>query len=328
MKKAPASKSSQPLGQSGTSTISMNEIPTITYTVGTQEIIRQAEVVARSAKSGIPNTMAYILDRAIQARKRCAVFFQSSGADNGRSTDGHLHFIGILEQALRILKPEPTVRTQATKATPPIGESSAGDDLSNRFSKLEVEDIDDIIGDTVPEIKETTKSSTKSQVVVVYEVETDPTTDRIFRVFCFFEDLHRIQKFLGDTWTKCKLGELDFITAAIITDAAFEIVRSEETQVTNFVFPDSAAGVKIPLSYEKLAEVLFNADSSAQDGRAELISHISSRLTPFDEFVYMQVARTLAKFESFRLDPVSLAPSLSTFMTKVTKKVPTESSIP
>ncbi|KAE9364710.1 hypothetical protein N431DRAFT_520307 [Stipitochalara longipes BDJ] len=297
MKKIPASKSSQPLGQSGASAGSLSEMPIITYSVGTQEIIRQAEAIARNSKVSIPNIMAHILDRTIRARKRCTVFFQTSGADDGQSTDSHLHFIGILEQALKILNLEAVVRHQTAKATPTGGGSSANDELSNRFGELEVEDIDDIIGDTLPppECNTKAKNSAKGQAVVVYEQETDPSINRVFRVFCFFEDLHRIEKFLRDTWTKYKLGELDLITAAMITDAAFDIAHCEETRVTSFVFPGSAAGVKVPLSYEKLVEMLFKADSSAQDGRPELISHINSRLTPFDEFIYMQVARTLAK---------------------------------
>ena len=113
-KKAPVSKSSEPVNASATSAASPDDVPTLTYTLGTSEIIRQAEAVAKITKVGIPNTMAYILDRAIQARKRCTVFFQRSKIDNGQSTDGHLHFIEILERTLKILKPEPIIRRQIT----------------------------------------------------------------------------------------------------------------------------------------------------------------------------------------------------------------------
>jgi len=304
-KKAPILKFAQPAGESGTSAARLDETPTETYTLAASEIIRQAEAVAKSPKVGIPNAMAYILDRAIQARKRCTVFCQASTRDNGQSTEGHLYFIGIMERTLRILKSEPVGRRQTTKTLPTGGRSSAVDGISNRFSKLEVEDIEDIIGDSAPPSEPA--AATKSKAVVIYEVETDPVIDRIFRVFCFFEDLHRIQKFLADTWTKRKGRKLDFVTAAMITDAALDIIRHEEIKVTTIMFPNLAADIRVPLSYERLAEMLFNADSSAQDSRPELISHISLRMTPFDEFVYMKVARTLAKFKSFRLAPVSLS---------------------
>ena len=67
-----------------------------------------------------------------------------------------------------------------------------------------VEDTEDIIGDSPPlsEIK----TATKIKAVVIYEVETDPSTDRIFQIFYFFEDIHRIQKFLVDTWIGERIG--------------------------------------------------------------------------------------------------------------------------
>jgi hypothetical protein len=81
-------------------------VPIVKHMVSAQDILRQAKAIANNAKIGIPNSMVYIVNRAIQARKRCAAWFQKSGIENGHSTEGHLHFVEILEQALRILKPE------------------------------------------------------------------------------------------------------------------------------------------------------------------------------------------------------------------------------
>jgi hypothetical protein len=82
--------------------------------------------------------------------------------------------------------------------------------------------------------RENKTTARKNQTVVVYELETDNSVDRVFDVFCFFEDLHCIQQFLKDTWTKYHLGELNLLTAAIVTDVALDIARREELKSRNW----------------------------------------------------------------------------------------------
>lgn len=93
------------------------------------------------------------------------------------------------------------------------------------------------------------------------------------------------------------------MTAAVSADAALDVVRSAEIELTGVVIPESSALVK--LSYNRLVELMFNADSTAQDGRPKLVSHVSIRRPRFDRFVYVQVTRSLTKFEAFRTEAVS-----------------------
>ncbi|KAF4628743.1 hypothetical protein G7Y89_g9405 [Cudoniella acicularis] len=109
--------------------------------------------------------MVYVVERAIEARKRYAARFQKNGGvDNCHSTEAHLHFVGILEEALRILnlisKDEPVKDTveQEVKSK----ESSA---LYNRFSELEIENMEDIIDESmIQETIITSKKPTKSRL--------------------------------------------------------------------------------------------------------------------------------------------------------------------
>ena len=82
--------------------------PVVKCNVNTQELLRQAEAVATSTKPGlkIPDSIVRVLERAIDARKRCAAWFRKTGIHSEESsTESHLHFVGVLEKALNSLEP-------------------------------------------------------------------------------------------------------------------------------------------------------------------------------------------------------------------------------
>jgi hypothetical protein len=288
-------------------------VQTTKHTVKTQDLLRQAEAVAKSSKFKIPDAIAQVVERAIQARRRCAVWFQQTGVDNGFSTEGHLHFIGVLEEALKILKPDfggadanqkRFPEAEKRKEPPPSFSMSNNrqdlSGLSNRFSNLDVEDAEDIVDSSTAlvSLSATGTSAQKNasiKPVDVYELEYDNALDRIFDVFCFFEDLHRIQDFLSETWKQQKAGTLDLMTATFVTNAALDIVRREEESVREFALPKLAKSGK--LSYKDLLLLVFFADALGITDMGGLPTGL--RITPFDNFVYLPTARTLVKFEKF-----------------------------
>ena len=80
----------------------------IKYKVTTQELLKQTNAIAASKKVEIqiPERIVRIVQRAINARKWCAAWFQKTGAhDEDGSTARHLHFVDILEKALSALYP-------------------------------------------------------------------------------------------------------------------------------------------------------------------------------------------------------------------------------
>lgn len=82
------------------------QIPTVKYAVTAKDLLRQAELVAASAKPRIqmPTSVQRVVERAIDARQRCASWFQRTGVQkDAASTERHLHFIDVLQSALGIL---------------------------------------------------------------------------------------------------------------------------------------------------------------------------------------------------------------------------------
>jgi hypothetical protein len=285
-------------------------IPTLKHTVKTQELLRQAEAVSESPKTKIPDAIMLVVERAIQARKRCTTWFERTGIDNGQSTDGHRHFIEILEQTLKILKPDYSPKDEPScsmgpkiAATPRKASSSRQvhdlSGLSNRFSSLQVDDTEDAAETTVAIEAISATADPKSQkakpgatpTIDMFELDYDDSFDPMFDVFCFFEDLHRVQDFLNETWAKFKEGELDLMTAAIITNGAFDLVRREEHELTISIFGDDK------LSYQRLASLIFFAESLGRDESPS--RHEQLRITPFDNFIFLSTARSVMKFEKF-----------------------------
>lgn len=289
------------------------DLPTNKYSVKTHELVRQAELIAKNGKIKIPETILRVVKRAIQARKRCTAWFSKTGVDNGHSTEGHVHFIEILERIIDMLTEDESVNaTTEKKATdePPTPSTMKYQDFSgsnNRFSNLEIEETDDS-ADTSATLQDLSATSTVSKggqrikttkIIDIVEAELDNAFDRAFQIFCFFEDLHKIQDFLNETWESYKLGDLDLITAAMTTNAAFDIVRREEEAVFSSI--SSVAPGSKP-RYLDLAPHIFFTDSfrnpSEELSPGEKAAR-GMRITPFDNFVYLPVARTLMKYEPF-----------------------------
>jgi len=86
------------------------------YKVTTQELLQQVEVVVKSTKKnvGLPGGIQSVLQRAISARQRCAIWYAQSGGDVA-SNKGHQKFIETLQNALNLLKmPSSNVKTEST----------------------------------------------------------------------------------------------------------------------------------------------------------------------------------------------------------------------
>ncbi|KAI4279291.1 MAG: hypothetical protein L6R38_005073 [Xanthoria sp. 2 TBL-2021] len=299
------------------------------YKLTTRNLIEQAEVVVNSKKANVqmPDSVLHVARRAIHARQRCSDWFRTTGSKDQASTESHAHFIAVLEQAMAILKPcysndlpgydqrmEPNEKDSKQAEKSP---QTFDDDLSNRFHMLKVHDTDSDVDLTATEVqasaKQTpTKSQTKSQVErEVWELVEEFSTDIAFVIFCFFEDLHRIQDFLKETWKKYKDGTLDLMTCAMTTNLALDLVRRAEEDIINQA-PMLLGG---PRSYEALSVLIFYAESfkNGKDPNKMLESDESLKITPFDEFIYLSTARILIKFEqisSFKIAYPQPVPSV------------------
>ena len=122
----------------------------------------------------------------------------------------------------------------------------------------------------------------------------------------FFEDLHRTQEFVGELWDKYKGKKCDLHTAAITTNAAFDLVRQAEEDLV-------AQAPKLfdkKRSYDSIAIIIFYADAFQQgiSPEARLNSNETLRITPFDDFIYLSTARILMKFTFLADIPKDIQP--------------------
>lgn len=292
-------------------------LPVTKCTVKTKDFLDQANVVAKSVRPRIqmPLNILRIVQRAIHARKRCADWFRKTGAKDEASIEGHDHFINVLEKALAILQSccpksaKAGKQEQNTRDSPPEPDQN----LSNRFGMLNVEDTNDIVLDlAASDINATSAAKKFSKATAqdswdVYELEIQYGTDLAFLIFCFFEDLHRIQDFIKETWRKQNAGTVDVETAAVTTNIALDIVRRAEEDI----IATAPALLAKPRSYQEIAMVIFHADALAKgdDVDERLSSSDTLKITEFDEFIYLSTARILMKYEriaSFKIEQYPL----------------------
>jgi hypothetical protein len=159
-------------------------------------------------------------------------------------------------------------------------------ELTNRFQNLAVEEPPDVDESEIPE----------DNVNSTYELEEESEETKMsLMIFCFFEDMHRLQDFLHDIWKSYKPGKLDLMTASLITHSAVDIVRQSEEEIF-------AAAPKLfskKRSYNTIAIAIFYADalSQGQDPEAKTKSNESLCPTPFDDFIYLSAAKILMQFD-------------------------------
>lgn len=279
---------------------------TVKYTITTEELLRQAEAVSQShatSRVQMPASLRAVLERAIRARQRCSEWFQKSEVRNEYADKQHIHFIEILKQSLTILEPCVEVQGSAKKHQKQDEPSLEGNgSVTNRFTALKVEENRDVDPSEVFEaatavnVVQTIKASKSDPVIAVYELEDEDQFDEelAFVIFCFFEDLHRTQEFVGELWCKYKARKCDLHTAAVTTNAAFDLVRQAEEDLI-------AQAPKLfnrQRSWDSIAIIVFYADAFQQGvcPEARLKSNETLRITPFDDFIYLSTARILMKF--------------------------------
>ncbi|KAI6711844.1 hypothetical protein JHW43_005649 [Diplocarpon mali] len=200
----------------------------------------------------------------------------------GKTNLQHQYFISILEQAFCIL--EPCFETATVKSSVQV--SNDPQPPANQFEVLELEDIDDdmtniTVSDVVPN---KTKESEKCTAQDTYEIEVDNDTEMAFMIYCFFEDLHRIQDLLKETWKQYTTGSINLLAASVTTDTAFALVqKTEEDIISQFpkYFLDDT-------SYGKFASIVLGRDAS--------LAPRGERQREYDEFVYGPVYRIFVKF--------------------------------
>lgn len=136
----------------------------------------------------------------------------------------------------------------------------------------------------------TRTSHKKVDSVDIFALEEERAFDDAFAVFCFFEDLHRAQKSIRQVWKDSVSGRTSLVSATIITQSMVTHMRRAEQELCSQLFPD----ISPDDSYAALASILVEATIISKGLHPGGGSHVN--VTPFDDFIFLPVARTLQKY--------------------------------
>jgi hypothetical protein len=233
-------------------------LPLKKHIVSVKELVVQAECVASPQKPPVkvPLGIQYVLKRAINARRKCAAWFenlskQQEHSMHNTSNANHQHFISILESVYCMLEPHftPSKSSVGLLTPKPVVDSSAADtnsskDLANRFKALKLEELDqDFVEQLVSE--ETNVAATKastmkpvSRAADAYELGAAEDGQLSFAIFCVLEELQELQSFIQQTWQEVVDGKRDQIAASLATNVALTLARKAvESLIANLPQP-------------------------------------------------------------------------------------------
>jgi 16S rRNA C1402 (ribose-2'-O) methylase RsmI len=97
----------------------------------------------------------------------------------------------------------------------------------------------------------------KVDSVDIFELEAEQAYDSHSAVFCFFEDLHRIQDSLMKLWKDCAAGQTSVVAATSVTEAAVLTIRRAEQEICANLLPNQSDND----CYEVLAKLMVMTDT-------------------------------------------------------------------
>lgn len=113
-----AAKKAQAHVEPERTTQSDEHVPTVKeYAVTTQELLEQIDTVSKSkSKVSMPSGIKKVLERAIDARRRCSDWYESAKHDAAiLDNGGHRHFISLLQDAFTKLSTGPTAEPKRSR---------------------------------------------------------------------------------------------------------------------------------------------------------------------------------------------------------------------
>ena len=252
------------------------------YAVSSRDLLVQAKVVATSRNPSIdvPETVVCVLQRAIDARRRCLLWFEKRSGKDETSNQSHAKFVDILEQVHSALVSSSTTQASSkhlggkskeenepgrpTKL-PQKGKQSTSSTLKNRFDALQIEES--TFADNVPPTADAPPREVgKNLANALFELEPPKEENTEFELFCFTQDMIEVQHLYG-VWKRYQERNTDLITATVVTVAAIQGIKELEEDFVQ----------RCPLFSENRTchfAALFSAYCSVSESQPEIVPNI------------------------------------------------------
>ena len=204
--------------------------PTVRQFTVDQLLQHAYHIVSQRPKVPVPESIFITARRAINARSKCAAWFQRAFNGNTndvlqQQNDGHKHFIASLESMVRVLEPNKTLDAVRDNA-PTLP--------ANRYELLEYEDIveEDVssASNTMsPDAKNIAPQRTAAAIAQDRKAKARAAAF-VLQLQCTLVDFDNIRQHVKQVWTQHKLGKIDLVTASVVTELAFQLIQHSEEQ--------------------------------------------------------------------------------------------------
>ena len=237
--------------KNATASVAPIEDPTSqpTYRIKLSQFTELARKVAEAGVIVVPESVIKLASQVVDLRRGFSRFYEKQATDSTRTADlKHAHFVSTLEEVINILRPPSSAASDnAENASTPINNgntskhstdriSNGTEMLSNQFDHLELEEpieIDDALPALSTEMPTTGATAGQTDEKASHRVEyqsadEEDDEEKYFAMYCLFTDLHGLRNFIGRTWDDYSDGRIDLMTASILTNTAFDLVRRME----------------------------------------------------------------------------------------------------
>ncbi|KAF3926490.1 hypothetical protein AA313_de0208278 [Arthrobotrys entomopaga] len=203
-------------------------------------------IVANRIK--IPSNIIDVLNKVIIARSRCAKWYSAQSHVRTIEHERHEHFIRILQEVHDIL--QPSKETSVTKENERLSPGGLKK-VENLFEHLQLEELlDDKSVDDDDYLPQDLKPKPKPKDIHIPTPQENLIEEKLFAIFCFFEEILNIRLFIQDVWTDYAAGKLTLATAATTTNTAFDLLKhANEELISNF--PDLDDHEKVAKFFEQ-----------------------------------------------------------------------------
>ncbi|KAF7198658.1 hypothetical protein HII31_00397 [Pseudocercospora fuligena] len=200
------------------------------YTIKSHDLISLARIITSSAGTA-PSAIVKLLEKVIEGRKACALFYAEQSDSDEAANRSHLFFIQVLETVHQLLvsvrSPDSPKPSKANVKSVHRGVNSVEGDMTNIFACLEMEVPSATPLGSAPEPRSVIAKQHLNQV----DLEPDQQ-DAEFALWCHVEDLRDLRRYIQDIWQQYADGSISLLAATMVTETGMSLMRLAGDELT------------------------------------------------------------------------------------------------